>query len=151
MFNLHPSRSNDPAFNLGPSNPLTRATFIAAIRKPLNDQKLARGIHGHSFRIGGATLLAAAGYPDHIIQLAGRWQSSTFLRYIRQHDHILPQTTAILATQPFPSSWNTSVRSQRSGLPVVDQSPSADPAVLIASEPLTWPFCAATHKSRPGS
>ena len=36
----------------------------------------------HSIRIGGATLLAAAGHPNHYIQQAGRWKSLAFLKYI---------------------------------------------------------------------
>jgi len=36
----------------------------------------------HSCRIGGATLLAAAGHPNHYIQHAGRWRSTAFLDYI---------------------------------------------------------------------
>ena len=37
----------------------------------------------HSLRIGGASALAAAGVPDYIIQLMGRWKSICFLMYIR--------------------------------------------------------------------
>jgi hypothetical protein len=33
----------------------------------------------HSLRIGGATILAAAGHPNHYIQKMGRWKSLTFL------------------------------------------------------------------------
>ena len=40
----------------------------------------------HSMRIGGASILAAAGVPDYIIQLAGRWKSLAFLQYIRLAD-----------------------------------------------------------------
>jgi hypothetical protein len=36
----------------------------------------------HSLRIGGATILAAAGLPNHYIQKMGRWKSLTFLTYI---------------------------------------------------------------------
>jgi hypothetical protein len=36
----------------------------------------------HSLRIGGATILAAAGHPNHYIQKMGRWKSLTFLQYI---------------------------------------------------------------------
>ena len=36
----------------------------------------------HSCRMGGATLLAAAGHPNHYIQHAGRWRSMAFLEYI---------------------------------------------------------------------
>jgi integrase len=37
---------------------------------------------GHSFRIGGATALAKAGVPEHIIQRMGRWSSDAFKGYI---------------------------------------------------------------------
>jgi hypothetical protein len=37
----------------------------------------------HSLRIGGASALAAAGAPDYIIQLMGRWKSTAFLKYIQ--------------------------------------------------------------------
>jgi hypothetical protein len=36
----------------------------------------------HSMRIGGATLLAAAHFPDYIIQNMGRWKSLAFLHYL---------------------------------------------------------------------
>ena len=36
----------------------------------------------HSLRIGGATIMAAAGLPNHYIQKMGRWKSLTFLGYI---------------------------------------------------------------------
>ena len=36
----------------------------------------------HSLRIGGATILAAAKYPNHYIQTLGRWKSLAFLSYI---------------------------------------------------------------------
>ena len=37
----------------------------------------------HSLRIGGASIMAAAGLPDHYIQTLGRWKSLAFLAYIR--------------------------------------------------------------------
>jgi len=36
----------------------------------------------HSIRIGGATVLAAAGHPNHYIMKMGRWKSLAFLGYI---------------------------------------------------------------------
>jgi hypothetical protein len=36
----------------------------------------------HSLRIGGASILAAAEYPNHYIQKQGRWKSLAFLAYI---------------------------------------------------------------------
>jgi hypothetical protein len=37
----------------------------------------------HSLRIGGASMMAAAGRPDYEIQKQGRWKSLAFLEYIR--------------------------------------------------------------------
>jgi len=44
---------------------------------------------GHSLRAGGATALAGAGVPPHLIQAAGRWSSETFQVYIRTHPMLL--------------------------------------------------------------
>ena len=44
---------------------------------------------GHSFRKGGATSLAVNKAPDWVIQLLGRWKSSSYKRYIQTpEDHI---------------------------------------------------------------
>jgi len=63
---------------------LTYAVFNDAIKKTAKMAGLdpAR-FKPHSCRIGGATLLAAAGHPNHYIQSAGRWKSLAFLDYIR--------------------------------------------------------------------
>ena len=47
----------------------------------------------HSLRIGGATILAAAGLPNHYIQTMGRWKSLAFLAYI--HIAVGAMSTAI--------------------------------------------------------
>jgi integrase len=36
----------------------------------------------HSFRRGGATLLANAGIPSNMIQLMGDWKSDAYKKYI---------------------------------------------------------------------
>jgi hypothetical protein len=46
-------------------------------------------VGGHSIRSGGATALAEAGVPPHIIQAIGRWASDTFQIYIRRHPVLL--------------------------------------------------------------
>jgi len=42
-----------------------------------------RRVHSHSVRIGGATLLAAAGVPDYVIMAMGGWASAVYLQYVR--------------------------------------------------------------------
>jgi hypothetical protein len=41
-------------------------------------------IHGHSFRIGGATELLLGGIPSHVVASIGRWKSMAFLLYWRK-------------------------------------------------------------------
>lgn len=63
----------------------TRGWFIRQLRThfPSHD------VGGHSLRAGGATALAEAGIPSHIIQAVGRWASDMFQIYIRQHPVLL--------------------------------------------------------------
>ena len=69
-------------------------TGTAVFRKAfVNDLKLAlrrAGIHdrrytSHSFRIGGASLLASQGASEIQIRQAGRWASNAFMAYIRNN------------------------------------------------------------------
>jgi hypothetical protein len=62
----------------------TRSWFIRRLR-----QHFPSDVAGHSLRAGGATALAQAGIPPHIIQAIGRWASDTFQIYIRQHPVLL--------------------------------------------------------------
>lgn len=62
----------------------TRGWFIRHLRKHFPSD-----VAGHSLRAGGATALAQAGIPPHIIQAIGRWASDTFQIYIRHHPVLL--------------------------------------------------------------
>lgn len=62
----------------------TRSWFISRLRRHFGSN-----VSGHSLRAGGATALAAAGVPPHIIQAMGRWSSDTFQIYIRKHPAVL--------------------------------------------------------------
>jgi hypothetical protein len=62
----------------------TRSWFIRNLRA-----HFPSNVAGHSLRVGGATALAQASIPPHIIQAIGRWASDTFQIYIRQHPMLL--------------------------------------------------------------
>ena len=57
-----------------------KAVKLVAQRLSLNPFRFS----SHSFRVGGASVLAAAGVPDYIIMKMGRWRSLAFLDYIRE-------------------------------------------------------------------
>jgi hypothetical protein len=86
---VHPAlnTSSSPLFvrnpNATPLEPLDRASMIDATRAVLSSLNLpSNEYHGHSFRKGGATSLAAAGVSDSLIQLLGRWRSDCYKLYI---------------------------------------------------------------------
>jgi hypothetical protein len=58
---------------------LNQSLKKVASRLGLNVDKYS----SHSLRIGGASVLAAAGVPDYVIMKMGRWKSLAFLMYIR--------------------------------------------------------------------
>ena len=63
-------------------------------------QHFPADIAGHSLRAGGATVLAQAGIPPHIIQVIGCWASDTFHIYICHHLVLL---TALLFSNRSPT------------------------------------------------
>ena len=65
-------------------NVLTYSWVVSCLKTSLGSD-----VGGHSIRSGGATALAVAGVPDHIIQLISRWSSDTFHIYIRLHPVLL--------------------------------------------------------------
>jgi hypothetical protein len=62
----------------------TRRWFISQLH-----HHFPKSIGGHSLHAGGATALADAGVPTHIIQALGRWSSDAFKIYIRRHPALL--------------------------------------------------------------
>jgi hypothetical protein len=62
----------------------TRSWFLQRFRRHFSGN-----VGGHSLRAGGATALAEAGVPPHMIQAIGRWSSDAFQIYIRQHPVVL--------------------------------------------------------------
>ncbi|KAK0471864.1 hypothetical protein IW261DRAFT_1344115, partial [Armillaria novae-zelandiae] len=80
--------TSDPTIPLFPSlddqsKPISHTFFISAIREALSATGYDPSLFaGHSFRRGGASAAAAAGYSDHKIQMLGQWLSDTYKLYI---------------------------------------------------------------------
>ena len=87
---LPPAATDAPFFSTACGLPLTRRLLINQLKLILNlaGYDPAR-YSGHSFRAGGATSAAAAGFADWEIQLLGRWSSDTYKRYIRAAPELL--------------------------------------------------------------
>ena len=79
FYRAHPT-SRGPLFTFAAGGFLTRSHVAAVLAVVFPSQP---ALNTHSFRIGGASALAAAGVPDYIIQAMGRWTSDSFLRYVR--------------------------------------------------------------------
>jgi hypothetical protein len=80
----HESASQaDALFVFADGTPLQYSTFIQMLDARLTAAGLdTKGYSGHSLRIGAATTAAAAGVPDWLIKVMGRWQSDCYQRYI---------------------------------------------------------------------
>ena len=77
-------KKGQPFFSYRGEWTLSYDVLSKAIKKVATDMGLdARRYRPHSLRIGGASMLAAAGLPDYVIQKQGRWKSLAFLEYIR--------------------------------------------------------------------
>ena len=77
----------------------THGWFICCLQ-----QHFLSDVSGHSMRAGGATALAQASIPPHIIQAIGHWASNMFQIYICHHPVLL---TALLFSSPPLSHWLT--------------------------------------------
>ena len=86
-------------------------------------------VHSHSIRIGGATVLAAAGIPDYVIMTMGGWASAVYLQYIRPSLQVFDSAQTALADATVLSA--SSIRSMHPNLlaPAFDRS--SYPAKLI--------------------
>lgn len=87
-----------PLFHLKDGRPLTKPAFVDRIKETLTKAGIDGSSYaGHSFRIGAATPTAADGVEDSMIQMLGRWKSSTYLVYIRIPRERLAAVSARLA------------------------------------------------------
>jgi hypothetical protein len=72
----------------GSHRPLTKAIFLARLKKALKDAGRPNK-HGHSIRIGATLEYLLRGVPFEAMKSIGRWSSDSFSRYLRKHAQIL--------------------------------------------------------------
>jgi hypothetical protein len=68
--------------------PMVKKSFLDRCTNIFRSAGLAT-VHGHSFRIGGATEHLRRGLPVDLLKIQGRWKSDAFQRYLRRTDEIL--------------------------------------------------------------
>ena len=85
-------RTSGPLFIKSDGTFLTRHHIVGVLRRCFSSPNL----NTHSFRIGGASALANAGVPSHIIKQLGRWRSDAFLKYLRLSHQCLSETFSAL-------------------------------------------------------
>ena len=90
--------AKDPFLSYRQQWVLSYSTFQKAIKEVAVHLGLDPTLYStHSLRIGGATVMAAAGLPDYVIQLIGRWKSLAFLTYIRYNLSMFTKALSVLS------------------------------------------------------
>ncbi|KAL9974355.1 hypothetical protein ACROYT_G011379 [Oculina patagonica] len=90
-----------PLFSFQSGRLLTRSSVSALLRDAARQAGLPyKSLKGHSFRIGAASAAAAAGLPDWLIKVLGRWSSDCYQLYIRTPPSILLSAAPRMACSP---------------------------------------------------
>ena len=90
-----------PLFSFQSGRLLTRSAVTSLLRDAARSAGLPyKCLKGHSFRIGAASAAAAAGLPDWLIKVLGRWSSDCYQLYIRTPSSILLSAAPRMACFP---------------------------------------------------
>lgn len=97
LLREEPGAEHEPLFMTKTRTPLTRKVFTDTTTRQLTKLGFSTSaIKSHSFRIGGASLLARNGTPAYMIQLLGRWTSDAYMAYIRHCPELFRSTSKAL-------------------------------------------------------
>ena len=90
-----------PLFYFASGRYLTRGIVSDLLRDSARVAGLPyQSLKGHSFRIGAASVAAAAGLPDWLIKVLGRWSSDCYQLYIRTPQSTLESVAPRMAIVP---------------------------------------------------
>lgn len=96
------SRPQGPLFSFQSGRYLTRSAVVHLLRDAARFAGLPyHSLKGHSFRIGAASTAAAAGLPDWLIKVLGRWSSDCYQLYIRTPHNVLLSAAPRMASVSF--------------------------------------------------
>ena len=97
------ARPQGPLFSFQSGRFLTRSVVVNLLRDAARHAGLPyQSLKGHSFRIGAASTAAAAGLPDWLIKVLGRWSSDSYQLYIRTPKNVLLSAAPRMASISFP-------------------------------------------------
>ena len=87
-----------PLFSFQSGRYLARSAVVHLLRDAARFASLSyKSLKGHSFRIGAASTAAAAGLPDWLIKVLGRWSTDCYELYICTPQNVLMSAAPCMA------------------------------------------------------